>query len=119
MERQNKTQVGLNIVTVQDTAKCYRFGQSIPDRKDKRMSRVEEFKNGLKNANKNGGMDHDRWVMYMLSDIALSLARIVDVMEAERRRLLHHNCVVYSGDCGIDLVDTEIEIEILRRTPCT
>ena len=49
------------------------------------MSRVEEMERGLKSANANGGMNNQQWITYMLTDIALSLARIVDVLEKEKK----------------------------------
>ena len=53
--------------------------------KGEKMSRVEEFGDAFKDANKNGGMGRQEWMIFFLTDIALSLARIVDALEAERR----------------------------------
>ena len=51
----------------------------------RQMSRVKEFTDALNDANKNGGMNQNAWTMFLLTDIALSLARIVDALEKERR----------------------------------
>ncbi len=49
------------------------------------MSRVDEMERALKSANEKGGMNNQQWITYMLTDIALSLARIVDVLEKEKK----------------------------------
>lgn len=45
------------------------------------MSRVKELENILKQLNEEGGININEWMMYMLTDVAYSLARIVDVLE--------------------------------------
>ncbi len=47
------------------------------------ISRVKEFGDALTDANQKGGMVRDDWTMFLLTDIALSLARIVDALEKE------------------------------------
>ena len=51
----------------------------------KEYEQGEEFGDAMNDANKKGGMGRQEWMMFLLTDIALSLARIVDVLEAERR----------------------------------
>ena len=50
------------------------------------MSRVKEFDDVCKDANKNGGMNKTEWTLLLLTDIALSLARIVDALEGEDKK---------------------------------
>ena len=45
------------------------------------MSRVKELEDALKKANQNGGMGREDWKLHLLTDISVSLARIVDALE--------------------------------------
>ena len=44
------------------------------------MSRLENFQEACAENNKNGGMNKDQWIMFLLTDIAISLATISDAM---------------------------------------
>lgn len=44
------------------------------------MSRLEELNNGLDNIEKSNGMAYPKWMVFLLSDIAKSLAVIADKM---------------------------------------
>lgn len=48
------------------------------------MSRRDEFLNGLNKTNRNGGVPADEWQMFLLTDIALSLATIADTLKETR-----------------------------------
>lgn len=51
------------------------------------MSRVNELENAVESINNNGGMASQEWIAFCLTDIAVSLARIVDVLEAEKGKI--------------------------------
>ena len=44
------------------------------------MSRLKQFQEACAEHNKNGGMNKDQWIMFLLTDIAISLATISDAM---------------------------------------
>lgn len=46
------------------------------------MSRVEEFKKGMYELNIDGGASKDKWYLFLLADIACSLAVIADKLKA-------------------------------------
>ena len=48
------------------------------------MSRVEEVIGNLERAN-DGGMSHDEWILQHLTEISITLARLVDVMDEKER----------------------------------
>lgn len=51
------------------------------------MSRIDELTNAVESINNNGGMDTQEWIAFCLTDIAVSLARIVDLLEAEKGKI--------------------------------
>lgn len=58
------------------------------------MSRTSELIETLNNENKNGGMSYNQWVTFLLTNIALSLARICDVLETERPTCTDDTCEI-------------------------
>lgn len=51
------------------------------------MSRIDELAKAAESINNNGGMDTQEWIAFWLADIAVSLARIVDSLEAEKGKI--------------------------------
>lgn len=48
------------------------------------MSRYKEFTDAMAEQNRQGGISYEKWIMFLLTDIALSLATIADALtEAE------------------------------------
>ena len=50
------------------------------------MSRVEDVIGNLERAFNDGGMSHDNWILQHLTEISITLARLVDVLEEKERR---------------------------------
>lgn len=48
------------------------------------MNRANELENAVKRIAENGGKQYQEWMVFCLTDIAVSLARIVDALEAEK-----------------------------------
>lgn len=44
------------------------------------MSRLKNLQEACAENNKNGGLNKDQWIMFLLTDIAISLATISDAM---------------------------------------
>ena len=44
------------------------------------MSRYKELTNAIANQNRQGGIEHKKWMTFLLTDIALSLATIADAL---------------------------------------
>lgn len=44
------------------------------------MSRYKEFTDAIAKQNRQGGVGYEKWIMFILTDIALSLATIADVL---------------------------------------
>ena len=47
------------------------------------MSRLNNLQEAIANQNKNGGLPFEKWMVLLLSEIALSLAAITDAMTRE------------------------------------
>lgn len=44
------------------------------------MNRLEKFIKACEANNKNGGLNKDQWITFLLTDIAISLATMADAM---------------------------------------
>ena len=49
------------------------------------MSRLNDLQEAIANQNSKGGIPSDKWMVFLLTDIALSLATITDAMTREER----------------------------------
>ena len=49
------------------------------------MSRYREFTDAIANQNMHGGIDYEKWITFLLTDIALSLATIADALESSQK----------------------------------
>ena len=47
------------------------------------MSRLNDLQEAIANQNSKGGIPSDKWMVFLLTDIALSLATIADAMTKE------------------------------------
>ena len=47
------------------------------------MSRLNDLQEAIANQNSKGGIPSDKWMVFLLTDIALSLATIADAMTRE------------------------------------
>ena len=47
------------------------------------MSRLNDLQEAIANQNSKGGIPSDKWMVFLLTDIALSLATITDAMTRE------------------------------------
>ena len=50
------------------------------------MSRVEDVIGNIDRAFNAGGMSYDDWILQHLTEISITLARLVDVLEEKERR---------------------------------
>ena len=49
------------------------------------MSRYSELRKGLEATNQNGGVSRDEWYMFLLTDMAVSLAVIADQLKGDQK----------------------------------
>ena len=52
--------------------------------KEQTMSRYSELRKGLEARNQNGGASRDEWYMFLLTDMAVSLAVIADQLKGDQ-----------------------------------
>lgn len=50
------------------------------------MSRYKEFTDAIASQNRQGGIDYEKWITFLLTDIALSLATIADVLTEAKEK---------------------------------
>lgn len=52
------------------------------------MSRYKEFTDAIADQNRHGGVEYKKWIMFLLTDIALSLATIADALTEPREEMV-------------------------------